>query len=69
MKIEVISIAVQIDGKPYFVVLDEDKKQILMKMAAGLSDDGKLKVVKAPAEFSFETIGDLVAAGKMGNQH
>lgn len=59
MTIEAASIAVQIGGKAYFVSLPHDRMMILMKMAEGLSDSGKLNVVAAPASYKLMPIGEL----------
>jgi hypothetical protein len=59
MNIDKACIAVEINGDSYFVVLEQDKMQILMKMASGLSENGKLNVVKAPRDFKFTTIGEI----------
>jgi hypothetical protein len=57
--ITAVSIAVEIAGKAYFVNLPHDRMLILMKMAEGLSDSGKLGVVAAPAGYSLTPIGML----------
>jgi hypothetical protein len=57
--IDKVCIAVEIEGKPYFVALEQDRMLLLMKMACGLSDNGQLNVVKAPQDFKFTAIGDL----------
>jgi hypothetical protein len=46
-------VAVEIDGKPHFVVLPHERLLMLMQLAQGLSDDGKLTVVKAPDDYRF----------------
>lgn len=48
-----VVIAVEVEGKPYFVNLPLDRMMILMKMASGLSDTGALPVVKAPDGYAF----------------
>lgn len=51
-----ISLALEINGKPCFVVLPQDRMMLLVNLAVSLSDNGKLPVVKAPAGFKFETL-------------
>ena len=50
--------AVEIDGKPYFVGLPQDRMLMLVELAATLSDSGKLPVLAAPDEYKFEVLGD-----------
>ncbi len=57
--ITAVSIAVQINGKAYFVNLPHDRAMMVMNMAGGLSDNGKLNVVPAPAGFNFTKIEDM----------
>jgi len=59
MNIDKVSIAIEIEGKTYFVALDQDRMKLLMKMASGLSENGNLNVVKAPQDFKFTTIGEM----------
>jgi hypothetical protein len=54
-----VTIAVEINGKPYFVNLPHDRALMVMNMAGGLSDDGRLHVTKAPEGFKFIEIGEL----------
>lgn len=54
-----ISIAVEYDGKPAFVVIPDDKKEIveLVIMSSCVDEtSGKTRLVAAPATFSFTTI-------------
>ena len=59
MNIDKVCIAVEIEGKSYFVALDQDRMKLLMKMACGLSENGNLNVVKAPQDFKFTTVGEM----------
>jgi hypothetical protein len=59
MNIDKVCIAVEIDGESYFVALEQSRMKILMQMASGLSENGKLNVVKAPRDFKFTTIGEM----------
>ena len=59
MDIEKVSLAVQIEGKAYFVALDRDKLHLLVQMAQGLSENGKLNVIPAPEGFAFKQIKDV----------
>lgn len=43
-----VSVAIEIDGKPYFVALSQDRLKMLMSLAQGLSDGGKLPVKPLP---------------------
>lgn len=56
-KIGKISIALEVDDKVCFVILPEDRMRLLMDLAAQLSDNGKLQVVKAPDDFRFMEMG------------
>ncbi len=56
-KIGRISIAVEVDGKVCLVALPDDRMRMLLDLAASLSDNGKLQVVKAPEAYHFEEIG------------
>lgn len=57
--ITAVSIAVEIGGKAYFVDLPHDRMMILMKMAEGLNDAGKLSVVAAPESYKLMPVGSL----------
>lgn len=59
MQIEKISLAVQVNGEACFVVLGQDKLRILVQLAQGLADNGKLNVVKAPEGFKFSPLSEL----------
>lgn len=51
--IEGISLSFQAKGQLYFVSLPQDRLQILLSLAEGLSDDGRLPIKKAPAHFKL----------------
>jgi hypothetical protein len=51
--IEKVAMAVQIDGKGYYVALPQDRLRILVKLAEGLSDNGKLSVQAMPPGHDF----------------
>ena len=57
--IEAVSLAVQIDGKAYFVMMPQENLKLVANMAASLTDSGTLQVVPAPEGFKFTTIGEL----------
>lgn len=59
MKIGRISIVVEIDGSPCAVVLPYERLEILVSMAASLSDSGKLPVKKLGDDYKFHEIKDL----------
>jgi hypothetical protein len=52
-KIGRISFAVEIDGKPYFVALPQERLRVLVTLAGSLSDSGKLPVLDMPEGFKF----------------
>lgn len=60
MEIGRISFAVEIDGEVCFVALPKDRIKMLISLAASLSDNGKLPIVKAPASYKFETIEEVI---------
>lgn len=43
-----VVIYAEIDGEVKQVILSQDRMQLLIQMAAGLSDDGQLRVIPAP---------------------
>ena len=59
MKIGRISIVVEIDGSPCAVVLPYESLEILVSMAASLSDSGKLPVKKLGDDYKFHEIKNL----------
>jgi hypothetical protein len=61
--ITAVSIAVQIDGKAYFVNLPHERMLILMQMASALFDGGRLGVVPAPPGFEFTALSRHFCAG------
>ena len=58
MDVDKLTIAVEIDGAPYFVLLPEGTKDILLHMIQGVSTNSKLNVVKAPEGFKFEALAN-----------
>jgi hypothetical protein len=56
MNIDKLSVAVEIKGKPYFVIIPKGSKELCLRMIAGLSDDSQLNVVSAPEGFSFTSL-------------
>lgn len=56
MNISKLSIAVEIDGKPYFVLIPKDCKELAVRLISGLSEDGELKVVSAPDDYKFQAL-------------
>lgn len=56
MSVGRVSIAAEIDGKVYFVVLPQERMKILLKLAEGLCDGGKLPVKKAPDDYKFQEV-------------
>ncbi len=61
MKVDKVTIAVEIKGKPYFVLASQEHMQIAITMIQGLSDNEKLNVAKAPDGFEFTTLGEQQA--------
>jgi len=58
MKVDKLTIAVEIEGEPYFVLIPSENKEAAIIMLQGLSKNGKLNVVKAPDGTKFEAIGN-----------
>lgn len=57
-------LAVELDGKPYFVNLPQDRMlQMLIPLAASLSDNNKLNVIAAPEGFRFMSLAEMKAGG------
>ena len=59
MDIEKISIAVEVEGKPYFVVLPQESMHVVLMAAQGLRDNGKLNLVDAPEGFLMVPLNEL----------
>ncbi|MGL5179229.1 MAG: hypothetical protein ACRC8N_14055 [Aeromonas veronii] len=59
MNISKLSVAVEVDGKPYFVKVDPEHTEIILHMLQGLSPTRSLDVMRAPADFKFTTMGEL----------
>jgi len=53
-----VCVGVEIGGKVHFVNLPQDRLRMLVSMAAGLSDDGKVPVIEAPEGFRFAILGE-----------
>lgn len=58
--ITAVSIAIQVDGRAYFVNLPHAQMMILMALAGSLTDGGALKVVAAPDKYKLIPIGELL---------
>lgn len=58
--IEMVSLAVQIEGIAYFVNLGQEELKVLVRLAAGMRVPPELKVVKAPEGFALMDIKDMV---------
>lgn len=59
MNISKLSVSVEIDGKPYFVLVPAESKQVLISLIAGISKNGELQVVSMPDGFSFQSLSDI----------
>lgn len=59
-KIENITVTMQIGGKVYLLCMSQERLNILINMAAGLSDNDNLNLTEAPEQFSFTTIGEVL---------
>ena len=57
--IDKISIAVEVKGKPYFVILPQESMQVILMAAQGLSENGKLNLVDAPEGFLMVPLEDM----------
>jgi hypothetical protein len=57
MNVTRVSMLVEIDGKPHVVALPQERMLVLVNLAAGLSDNGKLPVLALPDTFKFESLG------------
>jgi len=57
MKIGLISMMVELDSQPCVVALPQEKLRLLLKMAEGLTDNGKLPVKKLGSDYRIEVIG------------
>lgn len=51
-----LSLAVEHNGKPYFVVIPQEHWEILLHMVSGISDNGALQLVSAPEGYKFEAL-------------
>jgi hypothetical protein len=47
-KIELVTLAVRVDGKPYLVAMPQDKLRIVVSIATGLCENGALPLLPAP---------------------
>ncbi len=59
MALDKVSLAIEMDGQAYFVVLPQESLKLLVKMAEGLSDNGALPVKKCPDGFAFTDYSGL----------
>lgn len=48
-----IALVVELDGVPHYIALPQDRLKILLQLAQGLCDSGKLPVKKAPEGTEF----------------
>ena len=51
-----ISLSVEMDGKLYFVAVKDEHIDLLMSLVSSISDNGKLGLLKAPADYKFQPI-------------
>ena len=58
--LELVSLSVQINGVAYFVNLGQDQLKFLVSMSAGLSDNGKLNLVKALDSYKLTTLNNIL---------
>jgi hypothetical protein len=61
-KITRASLAVEIDGKPYFVLIPQDRTYMLAHLASALCEGGTLTVTPAPEGFKFASLSEMKAA-------
>lgn len=58
MKIDALCLAFESDGHSYFVHTKKEDWALILRMVQGLSQTGKLEVVKAPADFKFISLAE-----------
>ena len=63
MEIEMVSLAVMVEGKPFLVALSQDRLEMLLQVSGSLAGGGGFSLVAAPEGFTFTTLG---VAGQMG---
>lgn len=57
-----VCMAVEINGKAYFVNLPQDRMlSLLIPMTAALADNGQLNVYPAPDGFEFKSMAEIKA--------
>ena len=49
-----------IDGQGYFVSLTQERLKLALNLIGGLSDNGKLNLVKAPDDLKFTTLSEAL---------
>jgi hypothetical protein len=59
--IEAVCLTIKIDGQLYNVKLPQDRLKLLVKMAEGLSDGGKLPVRALSPEYKLVEYGEAMS--------
>jgi hypothetical protein len=57
MKVDKISIFVEIDGKPYVALLAEENIELIVDVLGSVCKHGVLRVTALPKDYKFEPLG------------
>ena len=63
-KIDKMSVAVEVEGKLYFVSIDKTSIALIANMIGAMQPDGVLNLVKAPDDYKFCTTGEIMGDSK-----
>jgi hypothetical protein len=56
MKVDKISLFLEIDGKPHVALLEDENKDLIVDVLASVCKNGILRVTKLPDDFKFEPL-------------
>ena len=58
-EIQLVVLVVQVNGITYYVDLGTEELKLLVKMSTGLSENGKLNLVKAPESVKITALNNI----------
>ncbi len=62
MKVDKISLFLEIEGKPHVALLEDENKELIIDVLSSVCKHGVLRVTKLPDDFRFEPLSKHIPA-------
>ena len=60
MKVDKLSIFLEVDGVPHVALLGNENRELIVEVLASVCRNGILRITKLPDDFKFEPLGDYL---------